>query len=536
MVDGATLIAIRQARKALPATLVAFDPKHDIAILRVPGLDQPKVVSRPSSLVKVGEHVYAIGAPRGLELSLSDGLIAALRPDKNKEGKETGVSILQTTAPISPGSSGGGLFDVQGRLVGITTYQAEGQNLNFAHPADWIAELITGTAPAEGSSPPRAPPLPSLSKRPEALRCKVQTKATWGLFSSGDEMLDSKAISGTWEFANVHTQTPRLVEWSGSADGLALVLADINRDAGTIRFKPISEYVKSQYFFSVDDEGRFAVTRLDPINFHGQLRVDALSGRCEIMTTAEARGMQTIVESPGHRCRAGDADACLIGMRAVGRRDPTAALGLALKGCDLRSREACIEAARLCETIGHKGEAETLWRRVEGMPADDLTAAVLRESCACTDLRLARRPGHDRDRKSANRRSRRLERRRSYARSAAPPRLGFSTDYSYRGYMKVVKTADAKNNLSRYLAYVRRGGRVRILDRDEPVADLVPVRADGAGGDGDGDDEALLASLERRGIVRRGESGAIPRDLLRPGPRVATDAAALLIEERGKRG
>lgn len=97
--------------------------------------------------------------------------------------------------------------------------------------------------------------------------------------------------------------------------------------------------------------------------------------------------------------------------------------------------------------------------------------------------------------------------------------------------MKFVKTAEAKNNLSRYLAYVRRGGRVRILDRDVPVADLIPIEAS-ASTDAPLDDEALLASLERRGLVRRGKKGKPASQLLRPGPRVKADAVQLLIDDR----
>jgi len=80
--------------------------------------------------------------------------------------------------------------------------------------------------------------------------------------------------------------------------------------------------------------------------------------------------------------------------------------------------------------------------------------------------------------------------------------------------MKLVKISEAKNNLSRYLRYVRRGGRIRILDRDTPVADLVPVETTGS----QDEDDLLLASLERRGIVRRGKGGPIPPEILEPGP------------------
>jgi antitoxin (DNA-binding transcriptional repressor) of toxin-antitoxin stability system len=99
--------------------------------------------------------------------------------------------------------------------------------------------------------------------------------------------------------------------------------------------------------------------------------------------------------------------------------------------------------------------------------------------------------------------------------------------------MKQVKISDAKNNLSRHLDYVRRGGRIRILDRDTPVADLVPVQASPEGDD----DAQLLASLERRGLLRRGEGGPLPRDLFRPGPGGPRSGvlASLLAERRSTR-
>jgi hypothetical protein len=78
----------------------------------------------------VGERVFTIGSPEGLERSLGEGLISGLR-----EGY--GSSYVQTTAPISHGSSGGGLFDKYGNLVGITTLSfTTGQQLNFAIAAE----------------------------------------------------------------------------------------------------------------------------------------------------------------------------------------------------------------------------------------------------------------------------------------------------------------------------------------------------------------------------------------------------------------
>lgn len=97
---------------------------------------------RSSRTLKTGERVYAVGAPQGLELTLSEGLISGLRPTDDAQ-------LVQTSAPISPGSSGGGLFDSKGQLVGVTTlYLKEGQNLNFAVPAEWISALTERPGPS----------------------------------------------------------------------------------------------------------------------------------------------------------------------------------------------------------------------------------------------------------------------------------------------------------------------------------------------------------------------------------------------------
>src|SRR5262245_58263892 len=100
--------------------------------------------------------------------------------------------------------------------------------------------------------------------------------------------------------------------------------------------------------------------------------------------------------------------------------------------------------------------------------------------------------------------------------------------------MKVAKLTDVKNELSRYVEHVRRGGTVRILLRGVPVADIVPLGA--AHGPDDDWTEAEIADLERRGIIRRGGRRRAS-ELDRPGPRVRDDAGveALLRERRDGR-
>ena len=142
---GGTSFRIRRGTKSWPASVGKLDETADLCLLRadVPDVAEPLAIRSIDSL-KIGERVFAVGAPYGLELSLSDGLIAGRRQDQ-------GVTLVQTTAPISKGSSGGGLFDAQGELVGITTFYLSGaQNLNFAIAAERISILKQQTA--EGSA------------------------------------------------------------------------------------------------------------------------------------------------------------------------------------------------------------------------------------------------------------------------------------------------------------------------------------------------------------------------------------------------
>ena len=114
-----------------------FDPERDLCLLRVRNFQAPAVTIANPEEMRIGARVYAIGSPRGLEHTISDGLLSGIR--RRDDGE---LAALQVTVPISPGSSGGGLFDAQGRLVGITTFALrDSQNLNFAVPATWIAEI-----------------------------------------------------------------------------------------------------------------------------------------------------------------------------------------------------------------------------------------------------------------------------------------------------------------------------------------------------------------------------------------------------------
>ena len=153
VVKGFIRLKVRSGSKEHPATLRYSDWDRDVCSLSAPGLSAPAVVVGNSKTLKVGAKVYAIGAPKGLSLTLSDGIVSSLRP-------VDGGHYIQTTAAISPGSSGGGLFDENGALVGLTTfYLAEGQNLNFAVPVEWVKDLAQRSTKAAATATVIAQPV-----------------------------------------------------------------------------------------------------------------------------------------------------------------------------------------------------------------------------------------------------------------------------------------------------------------------------------------------------------------------------------------
>lgn len=119
--------------------VVKVDPRRDLALLalRESGLKLNFTNAiKPFNQVRVGERVYAIGAPAGLDKTLTEGIVSALRTD-------AGVRLIQTTAPITYGSSGGALFDADGQLIGITTKGVQaGGNFNFAVAVDEVQAFL----------------------------------------------------------------------------------------------------------------------------------------------------------------------------------------------------------------------------------------------------------------------------------------------------------------------------------------------------------------------------------------------------------
>ena len=130
-------IVISRGNASYGAEVEFPDAERDLCQLKVKDLAAPAVAFADVAKLRIGQRAYAIGAPRGLDLTLTEGIISSLRG-----GDDDKQPLIQTSAAVSRGSSGGGLFDTDGRLIGITTYQMrDGQQLNFAISVEWVREV-----------------------------------------------------------------------------------------------------------------------------------------------------------------------------------------------------------------------------------------------------------------------------------------------------------------------------------------------------------------------------------------------------------
>ncbi|MGH7200598.1 MAG: S1C family serine protease, partial [Planctomycetaceae bacterium] len=149
VVDGRhRLSATTSEGDRLDARLIGDDPATDLALVRLAAADLPYATLGESETLRVGQLVIAMGNPLGFDSTVSTGVVSALgRSMRGSEGRLI-ENIIQHTAPLNPGNSGGPLVDSRGRVVGVNTaIIAMAQGLGFAVPAGTarrvIGELIT---------------------------------------------------------------------------------------------------------------------------------------------------------------------------------------------------------------------------------------------------------------------------------------------------------------------------------------------------------------------------------------------------------
>ena len=133
-----------------------IDKINDLAILSVPTLTAQPLAISTLDKPEIGEKIYAIGNPKGLSGTISEGIVSGIRSMENK-------SLIQITAPISPGSSGGPVINNKGEVIGVAVGTlTSGQNLNFAIPVNLLMNLankgtssITSLNISKGSTTPK---------------------------------------------------------------------------------------------------------------------------------------------------------------------------------------------------------------------------------------------------------------------------------------------------------------------------------------------------------------------------------------------
>jgi hypothetical protein len=144
---GAIQITLADGRVFTDVRVVSYDQPRDLVVLKIParGLRPLRLGRRR---LGPGEPVVAIGNPLGLDNTVSDGVVSALR-------ERSAGDLIQISAPISPGSSGGPVLDDRGRVIGIATLVSTvGQNLNFATPVAYLSPLVAGAGDRPLSSLP----------------------------------------------------------------------------------------------------------------------------------------------------------------------------------------------------------------------------------------------------------------------------------------------------------------------------------------------------------------------------------------------
>ena len=125
--------------------MIGYDEEEDLAVIKIDGTDFSPAVIGSSSAARVGDTAIAIGNPLGtLGGTVTTGIVSALDRQIEVEGQM--MNLLQTNAAVSPGNSGGGLFNAKGELIGIVNAKSDGEDvegLGFAIPSDTVKKVTT---------------------------------------------------------------------------------------------------------------------------------------------------------------------------------------------------------------------------------------------------------------------------------------------------------------------------------------------------------------------------------------------------------
>ena len=199
---------------------IAVDEKHDLILLKVEDHSAPPLPVADSAAAAVGDSVYSVGNPRGLEGTFAPGAISGVR-------KVADGTLIQISAPISPGSSGGPIVDTTGKVIGVAVATLQGgQNLNFAIPSVYLSKLIQ-----EATSPK---PLKSLSVKAKSFLADLGDNPLEGVELGSFLWGQRSLLSGDFTVSLRN----KLQEPIGNVFGLVIFHDPVGKpiDAATIRY------------------------------------------------------------------------------------------------------------------------------------------------------------------------------------------------------------------------------------------------------------------------------------------------------------
>lgn len=136
--ESEAIIRLENGDEFTDIAVVDIDPVKDIALLKIKTFDESVSPFGNSNSLNVGDDVVIIGSPRGFQQSVTTGIVSAIRESGD------GYKLIQTDAAISPGSSGGGMYNSEGELVGIVVSKlVDAENINFVIPINYVRGMYS---------------------------------------------------------------------------------------------------------------------------------------------------------------------------------------------------------------------------------------------------------------------------------------------------------------------------------------------------------------------------------------------------------
>jgi S1-C subfamily serine protease len=237
-------------------SVLAFDERRDLAILQVPGFDLPALELANSNEVQVGEPVLVLGAPLGLQGTVTVGVVSAIR-DRD------GYKIIQTDAAASPGNSGGPLVNAKGQVIGVVDFKrTDVENGNFAVPINYARAMLRNL-----TSPIAL----------EQLTMKLRIAGESDPFSANGRVSHWKSLNNG---------VLRTIRFEGEFVYVDNVLAEVNRQRGEFWIAELRKLIPGTYTGVV--RSRFACTY--PSRLKGSEQFNACTFEHRIAITSLTTG------------------------------------------------------------------------------------------------------------------------------------------------------------------------------------------------------------------------------------------------------